>query len=302
MTTRLLRATGEEHPERRAKSGGDLERLRRGIYADAGTWRTAGLDQRYSIRIRAAATALQGPLVFSHESALRMLGLPSLRPWPALVHVVVGPTAGGRSKGDVARHSVSVDAVDVVPVNGLLCTSPARTALDIALGRSFAEGVVVADAVFARYPGSRDDFAELLSLLPPGSRGIRRAARVLGFADPLSQSVGESWSRVVIAELGFVAPRLQAPVYLSQRCVGVVDFEWTSEGVVGEFDGSVKYKRDEYRKGRTPEQVVIDEKNREDDIRRVRKHVARWTWDDLRDRRRLDSILARAGVPRVRGR
>ncbi|BDZ45060.1 hypothetical protein GCM10025866_09690 [Naasia aerilata] len=187
----------------------------------------------------------------------------------------------------------------MVPVGELRCTSPARTALDLALSRSFAEAVVVADAVFARYPGARDDFGELLRMLGPGTRGIRRAARVLDFADPRSESVGESWSRVLIHELGFQAPELQSTVYLGSRRVGVVDFEWVEQRIVGEFDGEVKYRRREYRQGRTPEQVVIDEKNRENDLRRAARSVARWTWDDLRDRRRLEDLLTEAGVPRT---
>ncbi|WP_210507453.1 hypothetical protein [Naasia sp. SYSU D00057] len=298
LTTTGLRALGEAHPERRARDGGDLERLRRGVYADAGNWRTATLDEQYRLRIRAVGERVQGPLVFSHESALRMLGLPALRPWPSMVHVIAPSSPGGRTKGDVVRHCIGVNPVDVVPVGALACTSPARTALDMALSRTFADAVVVADAVFARFPGARDDFAELLAELAPGTRGIRRAARVLAFADPLSGSPGESWSRVLISELGFSRPQLQAPVHVGRKRVAVVDFEWAEAGLVGEFDGEVKYRRLDYRRGRTPEQVVIDEKNRENEIRRVRRGVIRWTWDDLRDRRRLEDLLASAGVPR----
>ncbi|WP_286278453.1 type IV toxin-antitoxin system AbiEi family antitoxin domain-containing protein [Naasia aerilata] len=76
FTSRELRRAGEEHPERRLGASGDLERLRRGVYADAGTWRTASFDAQYRMRIRAAAARLQGTVVFSHESALRLLDLP----------------------------------------------------------------------------------------------------------------------------------------------------------------------------------------------------------------------------------
>src|SRR3954451_4353730 len=134
LSTAALRQIGEDHPERRAR-GGDLERLRRGVYAEAGDWRNASLDEQYRMRIRAVAARLQTAPVFSHESALRMLGLPALRPWPTLVHVLAPVSEGGRSKGDVIRHCTAVDGIDVVPVGELHCTSPARTALDIALSR-----------------------------------------------------------------------------------------------------------------------------------------------------------------------
>lgn len=268
------------------------------MYADAGAWQSASRDDRYRLRILAAAERLQDDPVFSHETALRLHGLPALRPWPDLVHVVGERRTGGRSGSEVARHCVGLDAIDVVRVGGLYCTSAARTALDIALSRTFAEGVVVADAVFARFPGAQEDFEDLVRLLEPGARGIRRARRVLAFATPLAQSPGESWSRVLISELGFAAPDLQAPIYDGRRCVAVVDFEWAADRIVGEFDGEVKYRREEYRMGRSPEQVVIDEKNRENAIRRTGRQVVRWTWDDLRDRRRLDALLVSGAVPR----
>ena len=80
LTVSRSRALGDERPDRRALDGGDLQRLRRGVYADAGDWRNASLDDRYRLRIAAAAVRLEEPPVFSHESAARLLGLPSLRP------------------------------------------------------------------------------------------------------------------------------------------------------------------------------------------------------------------------------
>ncbi|MCU1436937.1 MAG: hypothetical protein JWP66_24 [Naasia sp.] len=299
LTIARLRAQGEERPERRAGENGDLQRLRRGIYADAGEWQTANLDERYAIRIAAAAARLEGLPVFSHESALRLLGLPSLRPWPEKVHILCERRSGGRSQLDVIRHCLGFEAAEVLQVGRHLVTSPARTALDIALARSFPEGVVVADHVFRNYAGARQDFAEMLELTGPRARGVRKAASVLRFADERSESPGESWSRVVIAELGFRPPELQSEIRHRGRFIGRVDFEWTDRAIVGEFDGEWKYRSAELRAGRTAEQVVVEEKDRENRIRRVRADVVRWTWADLRDRRRLEALLGHAGVPRI---
>ncbi|HEY8588333.1 MAG TPA: hypothetical protein VIL55_02155 [Naasia sp.] len=305
MEERLIRRTdlverGQERPERRVGEGGDLLRLRRGVYADAGDWRNSSLDEQYSLRIAAAAMRLEGWPVFSHESAVRLLGLPSLRPWPETVHIITERSSGGRSQHGVVRHCLGLEAVDVVRPDGLSCTSPARTVLDIAVSRTFAEAVVLADNVVARYPGAPEDLEELLGFVGTRLRGYRKVRRVLAFADPRSESPGESWSRVVIRELGFAPPDLQAVVRADGRVLGRVDFEWTDAGVIGEFDGRAKYERAEFTAGRTPAEVVIEEKDREDRIRAVRNGFARWTWADLRDRRRLEAVLTAAGVPRSR--
>lgn len=64
----------------------------------------------------------------------------------------------------------------------------------------------------------------------------------------------------------------------------------------GEFDGRGKYLDRDLAGGRTPDQVLWDEKLREDRLRRHRSAAARWTWDDALSRPRLARVLAAAGV------
>ena len=59
-------------------------------------------------------------------------------------------------------------------------------------------------------------------------------------ADPLSMSPGESLSRVQMFLLNLPRPELQQEIRDAEGLVGVVDFGW--DGVVGEFDGKVKYR------------------------------------------------------------
>jgi len=71
-----------------------------------------------------------------------------------------------------------------------------------------------------------------------------------------------------------------------------------------------KYQKPEYLKGRTPGQVVVDEKIREDRIRATGVKVIRWVWADLRQAgdkspvsaysSRLARKLKAAGIPRRR--
>nr|BFF15511.1 hypothetical protein GCM10025699_68140 [Microbacterium flavescens] len=80
--------------------------------------------------------------------------------------------------------------------------------------------------------------------------------------------------------------------------MGIVDFWWPEFGVVGEFDGEVKYRTADMLRGRTPEQVVIDEKRREDALRSMPgvRAVVRWNWADAMRAEPLLAALRRAGV------
>lgn len=128
-------------------------------------------------------------------------------------------------------------------------------------------------------------------------RGAGAARRVIGFANGLSGSPGESLSRVRIHELRFPAPILQQG-FIDARGRIIVDFWWPGFNLAGEFDGLVKYHRAEYMSGQTIEDVVVKEKLREDRLRRVGPSVSRWIWAEASRVRPLDAILTQAGLPR----
>lgn len=77
------------------------------------------------------------------------------------------------------------------------------------------------------------------------------------------------------------------------RFVGRVDFGMVEHGVVGEFDGRVKYNR-LLRPGQSAGDVVFDEKRREDAIRDLGAQFVRWAWDDLDDFRETADRWRRA--------
>jgi hypothetical protein len=123
-----------------------------------------------------------------------------------------------------------------------------------------------------------------------------RIAAVLDFACADAESPGESLSRVQMMVMGFPAPELQR-VFTDQRgLVGRADFYWPQARLVGEFDGLVKYSKPEFRGGRTPSEVVIDEKRREDRLRALGLGVVRWTWEDLREPALFRDVLTSAGL------
>jgi len=164
----------------------------------------------------------------------------------------------------------------------------------------FDEAVTVLDASFAGRARCSTDKASVIARIPHvvERRKAKRARRVIDFADGSSESAGESLSRVLIDRLGFAASCTQYKVYDGGKFIARTDFGWPESEVVGEFDGEIKYGRLAAAAGRDGGSVLMDEKVREDEIRRTGTRVARWIWKDLLDPVRLEAILVRAGVPR----
>ena len=76
----------------------------------------------------------------------------------------------------------------------------------------------------------------------------------------------------------------------------VVDFDWPELERFGEFDGVGKYRDQQLTGGRTSEEVLWDEKRREDRVRRHRPIGARWGWAEALSARKLARVLAQAGI------
>lgn len=207
------------------------------------------------------------------------------------------------ARGEAVLPTVTVDAavlpVAPGPATGY-CVEPLEFTVIDTLSRTSPErAVVTLDAALRELNSACLDPKEALRNMErhlPSLAARRRWGTVLSFADARAESPGESLSRWRIAELGFLPPDLQAELHLD---VGMarVDFIWEEAGVVGEFDGKVKYMDPELLQGGSTSQVVYQEKLREDAIRRSGRMMVRWGWDELRRPERLRGRLKQAGVP-----
>jgi hypothetical protein len=287
-----------------AAKSGRLLRLRHGIYVERDRWMNLNFWQQYRLQVEAAAESLQSPTIFSHHSGASVWGIPTiLKDQP--VHALTTFRGGGRSRAGARRHLVEPAMAEAEEIEGLLVTSRMATVLDLAAFVPFAEALVPLDHVLkpdAVRGLAAFTKAELLDALP-GRYPLaveRRARAVVAFADSASGSPGESYSRGVIHVSGLAPPDLQYEVRSSIGRVAYSDFDWEGSRTVGEFDGVAKYQRDEFLRGRTPGQVVVDEKIREDRIRATGRNVVRWTWAVLWKPRALEELLSQAGVPRRR--
>lgn len=288
---------------RRAASK-ELHRIRQGVYVAAKDWNAMKAWEQYPLLIRAAAATLHARTVFCRESSAAVWGIPLIGT-PQIVHALTADSAGGRSRAGVRRHRGNPESVDVQQRSGLWVTGRARTVLDLAAYGSFEQGVVAMDHILKpdrsrQLPAITVAELEVSIGQEFSAAAARRIRTVLAFANPASGSPGESLSRAYMFIEGFKAPLLQTEIRDRNGFVALLDFEWPDEGLAGEFDGMVKYQKIEYLNGRTPSDVVVAEKRREDRIRATGRRVIRWTWSDLADRASFGAMLERAGVPRGR--
>lgn len=278
-----------------AASAGVLVRVSRGAYIESSTWASLDAAGRFRMMARSVAATAVEPVILCRAAAAVVWGLPWLGRWPAWIDVLEPRDSSLRSSRTMRRHREHVGEIDVL--DGLSVTSLARTAVDVARESDFARAVVVADAVRARGVELDDEVA-----LVPLRHGSARAKAVSEFADARSGSPGESVSRVTMRVLGLPAPVLQHGFPRPDGGSWFADFWWPDAGIIGEFDGDVKYLDPLFDRDRSAREILLEEKRREDALRRVSRGFARWDWSVARSPRLLSERLAAAGLRPLRQR
>ncbi|MFK3678279.1 hypothetical protein ACI2IP_11130 [Microbacterium sp. NPDC090218] len=271
-----------------ALHNGALFCIRRGWFMDAVDREALWSEQRHQAHVIAVARDSQGSAVMSHSSAAVLWGLPLYATRLLRVHMTTPSPRRISSAPDVFRHVAPLPSADVTVRGGIRCTSLSRTVFDLLRSLPVPAAVALADAA-ERQMAQRQREWDLDAVLSwrrglerrladaGGARGIRQARWVADFADGRAQLPGESVSRVQLHRLGFAAPELQVPVDGPDGSRYFVDFGLADVRSFGEFDGKTKYLDEALRSGRTLEQVLLAEKQREDWIRgRTQWRFARW--------------------------
>lgn len=285
----------------RSAARGQLRRISVGRYARADRWDELDPGDQHRLRTLAVASTAMQENIYSHHAAAALWRMPLLGRWPEAVDVLCERSTGGRSSGQIRRHCLGLADVETERVDGVLVTSAARTAADLARVLPFREAVAVIDAAASTSGHLRVPLEEIRRLAshPLPKRGRRTALAAARFATAASESVWESASRVAIQDLGFPPPLLQQEFVWSASVHYRVDFWWPDYKVIGEFDGLVKYRGGS---GGTDgsAHVLVAEKVREDRLRSLSVGFARWVASDVGRPERLARILTAAGLPRYR--
>jgi hypothetical protein len=116
-----------------------------------------------------------------------------------------------RSPSGIVVRNERINADEIVVIDNMSVTNPARTALDLARHLPRDAAVRHLDAL-ARATGVKACDALLLAEHYPRARGLRRSAVALKLMDPGAQSPKETWLRLVLVDAGLPPPRTQIRV------------------------------------------------------------------------------------------
>ena len=276
---------------------GLLVRVRHGAYVARASCAAADVEQRHRLRTVAVMLTHGDRVALSHTTAALHHGL---RLWNVdLEHVHLLRLDGGPSRvfGDVVYHAAGWAADDICDHHGMLATTPARAAVEAASLQSVESGLVILDSAIDLRAASPQELAGAFASMIgwPSTRTLQISIRLMR---PGAQSVGETRTRYLCWMHGIPEPLLQFEVFDSSGAlIGITDFAWPELGVLGEFDGRVKYGR-LLRPGEEPGDAVFREKRREDELRDVTGYrMVRVVWDDLGAARRTAArIRARLGL------
>jgi very-short-patch-repair endonuclease len=228
---------------------GRLHRVFRGVYA------VGHSNMSEKGRLRAATLACGTGAVASHRSAAALLGL--LSEGPVVIDVIAPPSRGRKIDG-IRFHRVRPPRPNEVgTVDGIFCTSPARTLVDLA----GTVGDWTLRSCFERAAQRRIlDISAIEAAADPGRRGVgslRALVEEWRRAAPLAKkgrlkSPLEAKVLPLVLRRAVPAPLLNAPVQIANGRIEV-DFLWPDHRFALEADSrdfhgtAVAFERDRWR-------------------------------------------------------
>lgn len=269
-----------------------------GIFARPSYWEALSRPEQ-SLHILRTLANVHPNWIFSHFSAAQAYGLYVDFDLYEPVHICSDYKQ--RSK-HIERHIVPSEEFEIV--NGLKATPLLQTVFDCARCASFDDALAIADSGLAASGLTREELLDCTKSTWRGYKGIRKALQVLSYADPRSESGGESLARALMIRCGFALPDLQVDIQdpLSPGDTFRVDFLWTLPGgklVAGEFDGNLKYRDAAFMSGHSTEEVLIREREREMCLNAAGLPIVRIKYRHLKNPAFFIRLLEQFGIPRT---
>jgi hypothetical protein len=230
------------HALRQAIRHGTVRPVLRGVYIDAAVELTPLVRARAANLIVAPGVALAG------GTAAWIYGIPPMEPNAHLRETpleTVRPAgrAAVRRAGSRGRTALLRDE-DLVELEGALVTSPVRTALDLARERDRPDALAYLDALTSAGVVTVD---ELTASLPSidGMPWVEQAREMVDLCEPLTESAGESWTRLRALDAGAPRPVVQHWVYDESGIPTYrLDCAIPARKAAFEFDGEVAHGED----------------------------------------------------------
>jgi hypothetical protein len=229
------------------------------------------------MRAIAASRNMLVPHALSHDSAALMHRMPILLPKPALVHTTRWGHLGGRIRNGIKHHQAPFRPQQLIEVDGIWVLDRSRTAVDIAREHGERHGLVACDSAM-RLGESREDLREAVSAMSYWPHVVRTRWCVEN-ADDAADSVLESLGRKLVIGLGLGEVEPQFGLTDGRRTV------WCDLRVgrhIIELDGRLKYRLvADGGVAVDPDQVLWEEKKRQDFICGFKLGISRLTYADL---------------------
>jgi hypothetical protein len=219
---------------------------------DSSLWRSLGRDLWVSAEtpdsadLFIAATTLVLPTAaVSGAAAAWLHGVDVLPPSPEPIDVVIDRTWRPGHRHLVTAHRAPLPAEDVTVIRGVRCTTPLRTAYDLARGSDLREAVVAVDALLHARLITVESLAEFAAQRgwPDGAR----VSRVLELADAGAESPQESRLRLILVlDAGLPKPTTQFEVWTEDGVfVARLDLAYLLPRRLGiEYDGQLHAEED----------------------------------------------------------
>lgn len=292
---------------RRAGEDGELVSPAHGLYARRAWWDALGYSAQ-TLAIMRSLQATHPGWVFCGPSASLALGCDVSYSQQRPLHVMLESGSVSAQTALVTHHRLTLNTDDArerpLEVRGLRVTPLLRTILDSLRWMGFREGMVVADWAMGTRGVAWQDFVEYAYHRIGSCRGVRSALSTFVRATGLAESGGESIARAVMIEQGYLLPaqQVEVPDPLRPGRTFRVDFVWVrADGrvIVGECDGLRKLLDPKMTGGRTPQQVLLDQRKREGLITAYDVSVLRFTYEEAAGVSELVRKLDLYGVPRL---
>ncbi len=277
---------------------GTLTAVRHGVVVGTEFWPTDPVGQ-HLVRARAELAANPGAVI-SHQSAALVWSLPTpgFSPWTDLpVAVTLPPSGHAFHTGSAVHHLIDLPPGQIQRDHlGYAVTSPARTAVDLAVGLELPAALAILDgaarvicasmvpSIRRRAYGNPRLVRAAVELLHAAAEPVRgtRLSQALAVVCPGRESAPESVSAGHIIVSGLPVPTFQAEI-TTPLGTYFADCLWEEQRLIGECDGAMKYD---------DPQAYVNEKRREQVLRDEGYGFVRWEAREsvLRPDRMLDRI------------
>lgn len=264
-----------------ALRSGQIARVRQGAYTSNDVWQAADRLERHRIASHAVLRSHGHTVALSHTSAAVDHDLRLWEPDLSRVHVTRLDGGPGRTMGDVVYHEGAWTPDDLVEQGDHLLTAPPRAAVETASLMSVEGGLVVVDSALDLDLATEDELSSVYKRMGHWPK-FQHLQITMRLARPGAASVGETRARYLCRCQNLPMPELQFKVHDAfGNLIGITDFAWPEQRLLGEFDGKIKYGR-LLKPGEEAGDVVFREKVREDRLREATGWMMiRLIWGDL---------------------